>query len=187
MHKGIKIANICSDIGLIPGRSPYEKRHRWRESNYMWLNKWTRPRLLPGSTTSYSKHTQTCTFQNNANLLTDHCIPQRLPSKAPRQPFPGFAQTLASFPGMEEGEEKERLVYTVYTYTSSPQNSVVTVFVCVHIYTGDFINSPCWHASWCVLYHAVLCLLVVGYLEIKLKKEQVASNECALLWKHTFM
>ena len=29
--------------------------------------------------------------------------------------------------------------------------------------------------------------LVAGYLEIKLKKEQVASNECCLLRKHAFM
>ena len=35
--------------------------------------------------------------------------------------------------------------------------------------------------SWCsvrvTLYRSVLCLLVAGYLKIKLKKEQVASNE----------
>ena len=42
--------------------------------------------------------------------------------------------------------------------------------------------------SWCsVRYHAVLCLLVAGYLEIKLKTEQVASNECCLPRKHAFM
>ena len=42
--------------------------------------------------------------------------------------------------------------------------------------------------SWCsVRYHTVLWLLVAGYLEIKLKAEQVASNECCLLRKHAFV
>ena len=31
-------------------------------------------------------------------------------------------------------------------------------------------------------YIALFCLLVAGYLKIKLKKEQVASNECRLLY-----
>ena len=42
--------------------------------------------------------------------------------------------------------------------------------------------------SWCsVRYRAVLCLLVAGYFEIKLKAEQVASNECRLPRKHAFV
>ena len=48
---------------------------------------------------------------------------------------------VASFPGAEEWEEKEHLVYTVCTCAQSPQNSVVTVFVRVRMYTGDIINS----------------------------------------------
>jgi len=42
--------------------------------------------------------------------------------------------------------------------------------------------------SWCsVLHHAVLRLLVAGYLKIKLSTEQVASNECRLPRKYAFM
>ena len=42
--------------------------------------------------------------------------------------------------------------------------------------------------SWySVLYHTVRCVLVAGYLEIKLKTELVASNECRLLRKYAFM
>ena len=42
--------------------------------------------------------------------------------------------------------------------------------------------------SWCsVRYHTVLCLLVAGYLEIKLKTEQFVSNECHLPRKHAFV
>ena len=37
------------------------------------------------------------------------------------------------------------------------------------------------------MYHAVLCLLVARYLKIKLKTEQVSSNECCLPRKHAFM
>ena len=36
---------------------------------------------------------------------------------------------VASFPGLEEGEEKERLVYTVCTCTYLPRISMSTVFV----------------------------------------------------------
>ena len=69
------------------------------------------------------------------------------------------------------------------------------VHIRVRMYTGDVINSLCWCASSCavgvlfewVLYHAVLYLLVTGYLEIKFKMEQVASNECRLPWTHAFM
>ena len=61
---------------------------------------------------------------------------------------------------------------------------------CVHTYTCDIINSLHWCTSWCsvewVLYCAVLCLLVAGYLEIMLKKKQVASNEC-VYWGNVFM
>ena len=64
---------------------------------------------------------------------------------------------------------------------------MATVFVHVRTDTGDVINLLCWYASLCavgvlfkrVLYRSVLCLLLAGHLEIKLKKEQVASNECA--------
>ena len=38
-----------------------------------------------------------------------------------------------------------------------------------------------------VIYRSVLCLLVAGYLKIKLKTEQVASNECRLPRKHVFL
>ena len=59
------------------------------------------------------------------------------------------------------------------------------VCMCTYVYC-DVINSLHWDASSCavgalfewVLYRAILCLLVAGYLEIKLKKEQVASSEC---------
>ena len=47
---------------------------------------------------------------------------------------------LALFPGAEEGEKKEHLVHTVCVGTSSPRNSVVTVFVRICMYTGDVIN-----------------------------------------------
>ena len=42
--------------------------------------------------------------------------------------------TVALFPGVEEGEEKERLVHTVCTCSTEP---VATVFVHVRMYTGD--------------------------------------------------
>ena len=42
--------------------------------------------------------------------------------------------SLASFPGVEEGEEKERLVHTVCTCSTEP---VATVFLHVRMYTGD--------------------------------------------------
>ena len=42
--------------------------------------------------------------------------------------------TVALFPGVEEGEEKERLVHTVCACTKEP---VATVFVHVRMYTGD--------------------------------------------------
>ena len=90
---------------------------------------------------------------------------------------------LALFPGAEEGEKKEHLVHTVCVGTSSPQNYVVTVFVRICMYTGDVINLhsvdvPVGHLFDWVLYHAVIDLIVVEHLKIKLKKEQVASNEC---------
>ena len=47
---------------------------------------------------------------------------------------------LALFPGAEGREEKERLVHTVCVGTSSPWNSMVTVFVHICTYTGDVIN-----------------------------------------------
>ena len=63
-------------------------------------------------------------------------------------------------------------------------------YVYVRMYSGDVINSLCWCASWhshsvlfeCVLFYAVWCLPVAGCLEIKFKKEQVASNECVYQW-----
>ena len=66
---------------------------------------------------------------------------------------------------------------------------MATMFVRVRTYTGDITNSMCqFMYSWCfVRYRAVLCLLVAGYLEIKLKTEQVASNECRLPRKHAFV
>ena len=55
---------------------------------------------------------------------------------------------------------------------------MVTVFVHVRMYTGDIIKSlDCGVLFEWALYRAVLGLLVAGYLEIKLKKEQVASNQ----------
>ena len=50
------------------------------------------------------------------------------------------ARTVASFPGVEEGEEC--LVHTVCACAKSPRKSVETVFVrvCVRI-LGDVINS----------------------------------------------
>jgi len=59
---------------------------------------------------------------------------------------------------------------------------MVTMFVCVRTYTGDIINSLCqFMCSWCSvrvsLYRTVLWLLEAVYLEIKLKKGHVASNE----------
>ena len=47
---------------------------------------------------------------------------------------------LASFPGVEEGEEKEHLVTLFAHALKLPQNSVVTMFIRVCTYTDDIIN-----------------------------------------------
>ena len=56
------------------------------------------------------------------------------------------------------------------------------MFICLHMYSGDVINSLHWCASWCSVQVSFILhcsmLQVAGYHEIKLKKQQVASIEC---------
>ena len=63
----------------------------------------------------------------------------------------------------------------------------------VYTYTGDVINSLHWCASSCAVsvlfwvnFISHCYALIVGYLEIKLKTEQVASD-CRLPRKHAFV
>ena len=61
---------------------------------------------------------------------------------------------------------------------------MATVFVCIRTYTGDVINSPVDMpvGVWCSVRVSFISRssrpLVARYLEIKLKNEQIASNEC---------
>ena len=100
---------------------------------------------------------------------------------------------LALFPGVEEGEE--RVPGTHYLRMGLITTEFrATVFIRNN---GDITNLLHWCASSCavgvlfkwVLYPAVLCRLVAGYLKIQLKKEQVASidqgNMRAFLWLST--
>ena len=100
--------------------------------------------------------------------------------------FPLHSHYLASFL-VEEGKEKERLVHTVCACAT-------TEFCGDHVHTCMRCHKFAVFSScavgvlfeW-VLYCAVLCLLVAGYVEIKLKKEQIASNEYHLPRKLAFM
>ena len=93
-----------------------------------------------------------------------------------------------SYSLISQGEEKDRLVYTVCAWLNHhgiPWQPCLYVYWWRHKLAALMCQLAfCW--VW-VLYHTVLCLLDAGYLEIKLKKEQVASNECRLPRKHTFM
>ena len=88
-------------------------------------------------------------------------------------PYPLLtAVCLALFPDTEKGEEKECLVFTVCTCASSLRRLSSYIYWWCHIITALCV-------SWCsALYRAVLGLLVARGLKIKLKKEQVTSNEC---------
>ena len=70
--------------------------------------------------------------------------------------------TVVLFPGMEDGEEKERLVHTVCACT--PKN---LWRLCLYMYTGDIktcrIDVP---VDILFEYCTVLCLLVAGYPKI---------------------
>ena len=73
--------------------------------------------------------------------------------------------TVVLFPGVEDGEEKERLVHTVCACT--PKN---LWRLCLYMYTGDIktcrIDVPVDILFERSLYCTVLCLLVAGYLQI---------------------
>ena len=67
---------------------------------------------LPGSTTSYGEHTQTCTFENHANLFaylanrplyTRRMAFQVLRIKHQGSPFLGFAQVLSALKNCQNG------------------------------------------------------------------------------------
>ena len=55
----------------------------------------------------------------------------------------GSMGPLASFSGMEEGEDKERLVHTVCACAELPRNSVAAVLIRICAHTDDVIKSSC--------------------------------------------
>ena len=85
-----------------------------------------------------------------------------------------------------EGEEKERLVHCLRMRLIATEFHGDCVRTCTYGYwwRHKLAVLICqFMCSWCSVQESFillcLCLLLAGHLEIKLKKEQVASNECA--------
>ena len=85
---------------------------------------------------------------------------------------------LASFPGTEK-ERRKGTWYTLFGHTRWRWRPCSYVYACILVtsWTCRVDVSVGVLFEW-VSCRAVLWLLVAGYLNIKLKKEQVASNEC---------
>ena len=122
--------------------------------------------------------------------VTQSCAKRLAYSQLPSQyEWPGYATGL--IPRCGGGGERAPGTHCL-------RMRLIAMEVCgdrVCTYTGDDINSLRWCASsyavgvlskW-IVYRAVQCLPVAGYLEIQLKTEQVASNECRLPRKHAFL